>query len=42
LTLVERTENDFDPGSKYHIPANVPYIRFVQLFKHLLAMEQLT
>ena len=24
---VERTENDFDPGAKYHIPANVPYIR---------------
>jgi len=25
---VERSENDFDPGSKYHIPANVPYIRY--------------
>ena len=24
---VERSEDDFDPGSKYHIPANVPYIR---------------
>lgn len=24
---VERTENDFDPGAKYHIPANVEYIR---------------
>jgi len=25
---VERSENDFDPGAKYHIPANVPYIRY--------------
>jgi len=25
---VERTEADFDPGSKYHIPANVPYSRY--------------
>jgi peptidyl-dipeptidase A len=26
---VPRTENtDFDPGSKFHIPANVPYIRY--------------
>jgi peptidyl-dipeptidase A len=25
---VERTEQDFDPGAKYHIPANVPYIRY--------------
>ena len=24
---IERTEDDFDPGSKYHIPANVPYVR---------------
>lgn len=23
----DRTENDFDPGAKYHVPANVPYIR---------------
>lgn len=23
-----RTEQDFDPGSKYHIPANVPYARY--------------
>ena len=22
-----RSEMDFDPGSKYHIPGNVPYIR---------------
>jgi peptidyl-dipeptidase A len=25
---VERTEMDFDPGAKYHVPANVPYMRY--------------
>ena len=25
---VERSENDFDPGAKYHIAANVPYMRY--------------
>lgn len=25
---VERTEQDFDPGAKYHVPANVPYTRY--------------
>ncbi|XP_014206622.1 angiotensin-converting enzyme isoform X2 [Copidosoma floridanum] len=24
---VLRSEDDFDPGSKYHVPANIPYIR---------------
>lgn len=24
---VDRTEEDFDPGAKYHIPSNTPYIR---------------
>jgi len=24
---VPRSEEDFDPGAKFHIPANVPYIR---------------
>ena len=24
---VKRTDDDFDPGAKYHIPANVAYIR---------------
>jgi peptidyl-dipeptidase A len=23
-----RTENDFDPGAKFHVPANVPYTRY--------------
>src|SRR5215469_6309458 len=25
---VTRTEADFDPGAKYHVPANVPYARY--------------
>ena len=25
---VERTEANFDPGAKYHIPANTPYLRY--------------
>jgi len=25
---VTRTEADFDPGAKYHIPANTPYMRY--------------
>jgi peptidyl-dipeptidase A len=25
---VDRTEADFDPGAKYHIPGNVPYARY--------------
>jgi peptidyl-dipeptidase A len=25
---VSRTEKDFDPGAKYHVPANVPYARY--------------
>jgi peptidyl-dipeptidase A len=25
---VERTEADFDPGAKFHVPANVPYMRY--------------
>lgn len=29
---VPRTEKDFDPGSKYHIPTNVPYSRYFLSF----------
>src|SRR5437016_5522152 len=29
---VERTEMDFDPGAKYHVPANVPYTRYFLSF----------
>jgi peptidyl-dipeptidase A len=25
---VERSEAEFDPGAKYHVPANVPYTRY--------------
>src|SRR5260370_20049264 len=25
---VARTEADFDPGAKYHVPGNVPYMRY--------------
>jgi peptidyl-dipeptidase A len=25
---VERTEADFDPGAKFHVPANVSYMRY--------------
>jgi peptidyl-dipeptidase A len=28
----DRSEADFDPGSKYHIPANVPYVRYFVSF----------
>ncbi len=29
---VARTEKDFDPGAKYHVPANVPYTRYFLAF----------
>jgi peptidyl-dipeptidase A len=29
---VERTEADFDPGAKYHVPANTPYTRYFLSF----------
>jgi peptidyl-dipeptidase A len=29
---VPRTEADFDPGAKYHIPANTPYTRYFLSF----------
>jgi peptidyl-dipeptidase A len=29
---VARTENDFDPGAKYHVPANTPYTRYFLAF----------
>ena len=27
---VPRSEDDFDPGAKFHIPADVPYVRSVR------------
>ncbi|XP_055957045.1 angiotensin-converting enzyme [Patella vulgata] len=29
---VKRTKDDFDPGAKFHIPSNVPYIRYFVSF----------
>jgi peptidyl-dipeptidase A len=29
---VARTEQDFDPGAKYHVPANTPYTRYFLAF----------
>ncbi|XP_035222390.1 uncharacterized protein LOC118195242 [Stegodyphus dumicola] len=29
---VKRTDTDFDPGAKYHVPGNVPYIRYFVSF----------
>ena len=34
---VERTEEDFDPGAKYHIPANTPYSRY--FLAHVLQFQ---
>ncbi len=28
VSPVPRTPDDFDPGAKYHVPANVPYMRY--------------
>ncbi|HNN96137.1 MAG TPA: M2 family metallopeptidase [Pseudomonadota bacterium] len=34
---VTRTEDHFDPGAKYHIPANVPYMRY--FLAHILQFQ---
>ncbi|HZH18391.1 MAG TPA: M2 family metallopeptidase [Archangium sp.] len=34
---VARTEEDFDPGAKYHVPANVPYTRY--FLAHILQFQ---
>lgn len=34
---VERTEADFDPGAKYHVPANVAYTRY--FLAHILQFQ---
>ncbi len=34
---VARSESDFDPGSKYHIPANTPYARY--FLAHILQFQ---
>ncbi len=34
---VARSEQDFDPGAKYHVPANVPYTRY--FLAHILEFQ---
>lgn len=34
---VPRSETDFDPGAKYHVPANVPYTRY--FLAHILQFQ---
>ena len=34
---IPRTEEDFDPGAKYHVPANVPYTRY--FLAHILQFQ---
>ena len=34
---VKRTEADFDPGAKYHIPGNTPYMRY--FLAHILQFQ---
>ena len=34
---VPRTEDDFDPGAKYHVPANTPYTRY--FLAHILQFQ---
>jgi peptidyl-dipeptidase A len=34
---VERSEADFDPGAKYHVPANTPYTRY--FLAHILQFQ---
>ena len=34
---VPRTEEDFDPGAKYHVPANTPYARY--FLAHILQFQ---
>ncbi len=34
---IERTESNFDPGAKYHVPANTPYTRY--FLAHILQFQ---
>jgi len=34
---IARSENDFDPGAKYHVPGNTSYTRY--FFAHILQFE---
>lgn len=35
-----RTEADFDPGAKYHVPANVPYTRYFLAFVYQFQFQR--
>ncbi|UXI70713.1 M2 family metallopeptidase [Tahibacter amnicola] len=35
--VVPRNEGDFDPGAKYHVPANTPYMRY--FLAHILQFQ---
>ncbi|XP_035657900.1 angiotensin-converting enzyme-like isoform X3 [Branchiostoma floridae] len=37
---VERTDEDFDPGAKYHIPSGTPYIRYFFSFVAQFQFQQ--
>ena len=37
---VERTEADFDPGAKYHVPGNVPYTRYFLAFMYQFQFQR--
>ncbi|QSX38866.1 M2 family metallopeptidase [Shewanella sedimentimangrovi] len=37
MAPVERSEADFDPGAKYHVPGNVPYTRY--FLAHILQFQ---
>ena len=37
MAPVDRNANAFDPGAKYHVPANVPYTRY--FLAHILQFQ---
>ena len=37
---VPRSEEDFDPGAKYHIPASVPYMRYFLAFVYQFQLQR--
>lgn len=37
MAPIARTENDFDPGAKYHVPGNTPYTRY--FLAHILQFQ---
>lgn len=37
MAPIERSDDDFDPGAKYHVPANTPYTRY--FLAHILQFQ---